>query len=387
MESSPAARFLLNAAALVVVIAGMRAAAPLLTPFLLAVFIAIVASPPLLWLKRRRLPLWAALLVVLGGLVGIGALIASLLSTSLDPFMTTLPDAQARLKELTLDLLGWLDSFGLHLPREALATYIDPSNAMGIAGDFISGVGGVLGNAALILLTVFFILLEAAGLPAKLTVAMKTPETTLTRLRRVLDNVNRYMMIKTTTSIATGLLIWLWLSILGVNFAVLWGLVAFLFNFVPTIGSFVAAAPAVLLVLVQMDLETVLLVTVGYVLVNGLIGNYIEPKYMGRGVGLSTLIVFSSLVFWGWVLGPVGMFLSVPLTMALKIALEAYPDTRPIAVLLGPEVLSGSRFEDEVTGLDGEGRKDADEAPDGGGSAALSASRKDPAAGRATGLD
>ncbi|MBK1702838.1 AI-2E family transporter [Thiococcus pfennigii] len=364
-----------------------RAAAPLLTPFLLAVFIAIIASPPLLWLNRHRLPLWAALLIVIGGLVGIGGLVASLVSTSLDTFLVKLPDLQVRLKELTLELLAWLESFGLHLPPEALTNYIDPSNAVAIAGDFISGVGNVLGNAALILLTVFFILLEAAGLPAKLKVAMKSPETTLQRLQHVLDNVNRYMVMKTTTSLATGLLIWLWLTVVGVDFAVLWGLIAFLLNFVPTIGSFVAAAPAVLLALVQMDLEAVLLVTLGYILVNGLIGNYIEPKYMGRGVGLSTLVVFSSLVFWGWVLGPVGMFLSVPLTMALKIALDAYPDTRPIAILLGPEILPGSRLAGEAAGHGGDEGEAGDAPGEGGVRAAFSAARGDPAADRAPGPD
>ncbi len=338
MEFSPAARFLVVAGALVIVIAGMRAAAPLLTPFLLAVFIAIITSPLLSWLKHRHLPASVALLVVIAGLIGVGGLITSLLSGSLDRFMSSLPGYQARLKGLTLELVQWLDTAGFHVPREALTTYVNPANAMGIAGDLISGIGGALTNALLILLTVIFILLEATGLPAKLQAALKTPEVTLTRLDHVLTNVNRYMLIKTTTSLVTGLLIWGWLSLLGIDFAVLWGLVAFLFNFVPTIGSFVAAVPAILLALVQLGLHSALWATAGYMVVNILIGNFIEPKFMGRGVGLSTLVVFCSLVFWGWVLGPVGMFLSVPLTMALKIALDANPDTRPIAILLGPEL-------------------------------------------------
>lgn len=348
MEFSPAARFLLVAGALVIVIAGMRAAAPLLTPFLLAVFIAIITSPLLQWLKNRRLPTSVALLVVIAALIGIGGLITSMLSGSLDRFMLSVPEYQARLKGLTLELLQWLDGIGLHIPQETLTTYANPANAMGIAGDLISGIGGALTNALLILLTVIFILLEATGLPAKLRAALKTPEVTLARLDHVLVNVNRYMMIKTITSLTTGLLVWLWLSTLNIDFAVLWGLVAFLFNFVPTIGSFVAAIPAILLALVQLGLESAVWATVGYILINGLIGNFIEPKFMGRGVGLSTLVVFSSLVFWGWVLGPVGMFLSVPLTMTLKIALDANPDTRPIAILLGPEVLPATVEEPEA---------------------------------------
>lgn len=338
MEFSPAARFLIVAGALVIVVAGMRTAAPLLTPFLLAVFIAIITSPLLLWLKRRYLPLWASLLVVIALLVGLGGLIISLISGSLDRFLISLPDYQEKLKALTLESVEWLDGIGLHIPRDALTTYINPADAMGIAGDVISGVGGALTNALLILLTVIFILLEAAGLPAKLRAALKSPEVALARLDHVLVNVNRYMMIKTTTSLITGLLVWLWLTAIGVDFAVLWGLGAFLLNFVPTIGSFVAAIPAVLLALVQLDLEAAVWVSLGYAVINVAIGNFVEPRFMGRGVGLSTLVVFFSLVFWGWVLGPVGMFLSVPMTMALKIALDANPDTRPIAILLGPEI-------------------------------------------------
>ena len=146
------------------------------------------------------------------------------------------------------------------------------------------------------------------------------------------------MGIKSLTSLGTGLVIWAWLTILGVDYAVLWALIAFLLNFVPTIGSILAAIPAVLLALVQIDLQSALLVALGYLVVNTLVGSILEPKIMGYGLGLSTLVVFVSLVFWGWVLGPVGMFLSVPLTMSLKIALDTNPQTRPIAIMLGPEI-------------------------------------------------
>jgi predicted PurR-regulated permease PerM len=119
---------------------------------------------------------------------------------------------------------------------------------------------------------------------------------------------------------------------------VLWGLVAFLFNFVPNIGSIIAAVPALLLALVQLGPGPALAAGAGYLVVNIVMGNVVEPRFMGRGVGLSTLVVFLSLVFWGWVLGPVGMLLSVPLTMVVKLALEANPETRWIAVLIGPDV-------------------------------------------------
>ena len=153
---------------------------------------------------------------------------------------------------------------------------------------------------------------------------------------RFAENVNRYMAIKTTVSVSTGLAVTLMLAVLGVDFPVLWGILAFMLNFVPTIGSIIAAVPAVLLALVELGPLSALLAASGYVALNIGFGNFIEPRFMGRGLGLSTLVVFLSLVLWGWVFGPVGMLLSVPLTMTAKIALEANPATEWLARLLGP---------------------------------------------------
>jgi AI-2 transport protein TqsA len=334
---SSAARFILVAGAFVVVVAGMKAASSLLSPFLLAMFIAVIAAPPLGWL-RRRMPSWAALVIVVLGIVATGGLFGVLVQGALTGFSANLPEYQERLGTLSAETVSWLGAIGVDLPEQAITAWFDPAKAMKIAGDLIKGMSNVLANALLILLTVIFILLEATTLPAKLQAALKRPDESTERLRDVMDSVNRYMGIKTLTSLATACVVWLMLTILGVDFAILWAASAFLLNFVPTIGSFIAAVPAVLLALVQLGLETATVAAIGYIVVNTIIGNIVEPKVMGRGLGLSTLVVFVSLVFWGWVLGPVGMFLSVPLTMALKIALDANPDTRSIAVMLGPEM-------------------------------------------------
>jgi AI-2 transport protein TqsA len=271
-------------------------------------------------------------------LAAIGSVFAIMVAGALDGFTASLPAYQDRLKILVDDLARWLDGVGLSTSREALQTYVDPARVLGLTGDLVSALSGVLANAFLILLTVIFILLEASGFPAKMRRALRSPEESTEQLKRVLDSINRYMGIKTLTSLGTGVAIWAWLSILGVDFAILWALIAFLLNFVPTVGSILAAIPAVLLALVQLGAQGAVLVAFGYLVVNILVGSILEPKIMGRGLGLSTLVVFVSLVFWGWVLGPMGMFLSVPLTMALKIALDANPQTRPVAIMLGPEV-------------------------------------------------
>ena len=138
----------------------------------------------------------------------------------------------------------------------------------------------------------------------------------------------------TLTSLVTGILVGLWTAVIGLDFAVVWGLLAFLLNYIPNIGSIVAAIPAVLLGLIQGGVGYALLVAVGFVVVNVVIGNFIDPYLMGRTLGLSTLVVFLSLVFWGWMWGIPGMLLSVPLTAAIKIAFEQIDATRPFAVMM-----------------------------------------------------
>jgi len=146
------------------------------------------------------------------------------------------------------------------------------------------------------------------------------------------------MSLKTWISLATGAVIATWLTLLGVEYPLLWGLLAFLLNYVPNIGSIIAAVPAIMMAFIQLGIGSALATAAGYLVVNIAVGSIIEPRVMGRGMGLSTLVVFLSLLFWGWALGPVGMVLSVPLTMILKIALESRDDTRWFAVLLGPEI-------------------------------------------------
>ena len=187
-------------------------------------------------------------------------------------------------------------------------------------------------------MAVIFLLLETASLPDKLKLAFRITPEGEARLQRLLSAINRYMVIKSLTSLATAVLIGVWLWLLGLDFIVVWVVLAFLLNFVPFVGSIFMAIPTLLFALVNHDIGTVLWVAVAYLAVNVLIGNILEPRIMGQGLGISTFVVFLSLLFWGWVLGTIGVFLSVPLTMALMTALDASPQTRPIAILMGPPV-------------------------------------------------
>jgi AI-2 transport protein TqsA len=202
----------------------------------------------------------------------------------------------------------------------------------------LAGLGAVLSNIVLILLTVSFILFEASSFPVKLRAVPGDPQKAFPQFTRFVDDIKRYMVIKTPISLATGVLIGIWLSILGVDFPVVWGFLAFLLHYVPKIGFIIAAVPEGLLPLIQIGAGTAALAAAGYLVVDLILGHVFETRLMGRRLGLYTLVVFLSLIFWGSLLGLIGMVLSVPFTMALKFVCENDKSTQWIAVLVGPEV-------------------------------------------------
>lgn len=333
---SAGSRFLITLAAFIVVVAGLKQAESLLSVFLLSAFFAILCTPPFVFLQNRGLPASLSLVLVIVGITGLQLVLVSVLASSFEEFKGNLPFYQERLQTMTSDLKIWLESHGVEVKDQVLSNYFDPAALLRTGVNMLGGLGSVLSNAFLIVLTVIFMLLEAIHLPDKLHAAFEG-RLSFRPMDEFLENVKRYMSIKTLISLATGVLIWVWLLILDIDHAMLLALIAFLLNFIPNIGSVIAAVPAVLLGLVQFGPGMALLAGSGYIVVNTVMGNVIEPRYMGRGLGLSTLVVFLSLVFWGWVLGPAGMLLSVPLTMMLKIALDTSEDTRWLSILMGPE--------------------------------------------------
>jgi AI-2 transport protein TqsA len=327
---------LLGFAAVVVIIGGLRLAAPMVVPFLLAVVVATILIPPLQWLVKHRLPLPVAMLVLSLGLLLAWIPLAAILGASFDSFVVALPAYQEKIQAMVISVSTWLGEQGIEAGRAAVEDLVQPAAALAFVRQLGSGLGGALANFFLILLTVIFILGEASGFPGKARDALGDRAGVIDSFREFSDRLQEYLRIKTLVSLMTGVTIALWLWIVGLDFPMLWGVLAFLLNYVPNIGSIFAAVPAILLALVALDWTGVLLVIAGFIAVNVIFGNIVEPRMMGKGLGLSTLVVFVSLVFWGWVLGPVGMLLSGPLTMVLKIALETDPRTRWFAVLLGP---------------------------------------------------
>jgi predicted PurR-regulated permease PerM len=336
-SENKSAGFILTLAALIIIIAGVKTAQALLVPFLLAFFISIICVGPFFWLQEHKIPAPIAMLLVIGIILLGGLAVVTLIGTSVNDFTNELPTYQDKLRAQLFILFDWLDNFGINVSKSVLLEYFDPGSIMQSAASMLAKAGGVLTNSFMILLTVVFILFEAAGMPNKLRAALPDADTSLSSFEKFFTGVRQYLAIKTLVSIATGLIVMAVLMLLGLDYAPLWGMIAFLLNYVPNIGSIIAAVPAILLAIIQLGSFSALLVAVLYLVVNLVMGNAVEPRMMGKTLGLSTLVIFISLVFWGWVLGPVGMLLSVPLTMVVKIALEVNESTRWMAILLSSD--------------------------------------------------
>jgi AI-2 transport protein TqsA len=337
-ESKPAfdiARVLVVAASLVIIIAGMKAAASLVLPFLVSAFLAILCLPPLVWLQQKKVNAGLAVMIVLLGLLLLGAVLAILLGTSLSDFYSSLPGYQERLSQISATSLQWLQDKGIKIPQDQFSGLVNPGAIMQIVANVLSSLGSMLTNSLFILLTVILMLIESASMPAKLAAAFGRDRATLPQFQEISSKVNRYLGIKTMINLMSAAFVTVWTIVLGVDFPLLWGLLTFLLDYVPNIGSILAALPPILIALITLGPGSALLVAIGFLLANFVMGNIIEPRFMGRGLGLSTLVVFISLSFWGWVLGPVGMIFSVPLTIIVKIIFASMPQTRWLAILLG----------------------------------------------------
>lgn len=351
-EQTPGARFLVVAAAGVVVVWGLRYLAPILLPFALALFLSVLALPVLGALRSRGVPSWAAITLAMAAVVGIFAVFVLLVSGSL-------ADLQGRINfytdrwstveaELIVALQRLLEGFMAIEPGaveeqwQSLALAPDPGRLFEIAGSTLSRAASILGQGFIVFLIMVFILGEAIIFPKKLEAIFGDSVTGEERMRKVISEVQQYLGIKTLVSLATGVVIGTWCWAMNLDFPVLLGLIAFALNYIPTVGSIIAGVPAVGLALILTgSLVQTLVVAAGYVIVNTVFGNFIEPSLMGRRLGLSTLVVILSLLFWGWTWGPLGALLSVPLTMIVKIWLENTEDLRWVALLLDKQARDG----------------------------------------------
>ena len=348
LDQHPGLRFLFTLAIGVILIQGLRFAEPIVLPVALAGFLAIICLPVVLWLQKKRIPLMAAIPMTVLAVAGVFGLLILVGSQQLTELQVRLV-AQAQAIEPVIDkwLLVIEDRFAL--PEEggikaAVLGLMNISTMASLATGATTWALSFVSSTFLVFLILAFGLGEAAVFPRKLGAIAGDVTASNERLSTIVGEVQGYLVIKTLVSLATGVLLGLVTWAMGLKLPILLGLIAFVFNYVPTIGSVLASIPALALALIEVepvtggflgfDLQRTVIVGLGYLTVNIVFGNWLEPTLMGRRLGLSTLVVVLSLVFWGWLWGPIGALLSVPLTMVVKIMLENTKDLKWVAVLL-----------------------------------------------------
>ncbi|OSL45928.1 hypothetical protein EATG_03691 [Escherichia coli H605] len=327
---------LLKLASLVVILAGIHAAADIIVQLLLALFFAIVLNPLVTWFIRRGVQRPIAItIVVVVMLIALTALVG-VLAASFNEFISMLPKFNKELTRKLFKLQEMLPFLNLHMSPERMLQRMDSEKVVAFTTALMTGLSGAMASVLLLVMTVVFMLFEVRHVPYKMRFALNNPQIHIAGLHRALKGVSHYLALKTLLSLWTGVIVWLGLALMGVQFALMWAVLAFLLNYVPNIGAVISAVPPMIQVLLFNGVYECILVGALFLVVHMVIGNILEPRMMGHRLGMSTLVVFLSLLVWGWLLGPVGMLLSVPLTSVCKIWMETTKGGSKLAILLGP---------------------------------------------------
>ena len=330
-EGSP----LVKIAALIIIFGGAIYAKSIITPFLLAVFISIICEQPISWLEKRRMPRWLALIIVIFGLIFLFSGFAFLIGDTVSSFSGNLSQYESKLKSISDSFIQFLNDKGIKIPQDQIFNLVQPAKILEFTAGALNKLINMMGNTFLIFLIILFTLMEFGSFSVKARAILIGSDKSISYFSTILQNIRHYLGIKTLICLLTGILIYMALLIIGVDYPLLWALIAGLMNYIPNIGSIIAAVPAVLFALIQLGLGGAVWTLGSFMLVNNVLGNFVEPRIMGKGLGLSTLVVFLSLIFWGFLFGTVGMFLSVPFTMTIKIILEQNEKTKWLAIILG----------------------------------------------------
>jgi AI-2 transport protein TqsA len=332
---STEASLLVKIAALIIIFAGVIYAKSIITPFLLAVFISIICEQPVSWLEKRRMPRWLALIIVIFGLIFLFSGFGFLIGDTVSSFSGNLSQYESTLKSISDSFIQFLNDKGIKIPQDQIFNLVQPAKILEFTAGALNKLINMMGNTFLIFLIILFTLMEFGSFSVKARAILIGSDKSISYFSTILQNIRHYLGIKTLICLLTGILIYIALLIIGVDYPLLWALIAGLMNYIPNIGSIIAAVPAVLFALIQLGLGGAVWTLGSFMLVNNVLGNFVEPRIMGKGLGLSTLVVFLSLIFWGFIFGTVGMFLSVPFTMTIKIILEQNEKTKWLAIILG----------------------------------------------------
>ncbi|MEZ6036974.1 MAG: AI-2E family transporter [Planctomycetota bacterium] len=327
---------LMQLAALVVIVFGLQAARSWMLPICFALLLAVLASVPLRWLGRRGVPRALAVVLSAGAVLGGGWLCVLAFTSAVRDFVTRLPVYREHLGQLLEDSVAWFASIGVEIDVRSLLESIEPRAWLGFAQQGVGGALGLLSALFLMLFALAFSLWEGDALHQRLRDAYGD-DWQESRALRMVGDLQRYLGVKTATSLLTGLAVFGLNVLLGVESALLWGLLAFLLNYVPIVGSIVAAVPPVLLTMAapELGMVTAAWLALGYLVANSVVSNLLEPVLMGQQLGMTAFAVLLSLVFWGWVWGAGGMFLAAPLTVVVGTVVGGRADLGLLRALIG----------------------------------------------------
>ncbi len=317
----------------VIIVAGLKIASEIVVMLFLSIFIASIFSALLNFLYKKIIPKIVAYLIVTLIFTTIIMLITYMVNSSLHSFSGNLPLYEQKIKSLIIDSMGYTGN-GFEIDEKMILNSLDFNYFFKFSTKLLGGIGTFFSKFLLIFIGVVFILSESKAFEYKLKVIFKNKPSRLSNFKLFSYNLQRYFIVKTFTSFLTGFFVYILLIYFGIDYPILWGVLAFLFNFIPVVGSIIASIPAILLALISIDIHTTFWLVLFYMTINISISNIIEPKLMGHELGLSPMVIFFSLIFWGWILGIAGMFLAVPITMTLKIAFESTQNTKWIGILL-----------------------------------------------------
>jgi predicted PurR-regulated permease PerM len=326
---------LLGAASAVVVVAGVRAAAWLLAPTLLALVIVVVASPVHRWLRRHGFPAWLATTALVTLVYGVFLVFATVGVASLLRLAALLPRYTERVRALAADAADTLHAWGVAPERLGeVARSVDPGKVLSSMGALLGSVTAVTTSIVFLLALLLFFSVETSGIDGRLdAVASDRPQ-----IRRALDGfaakTRRFLVVTTVFGLIVAVLDTIALIWMGIPLAILWGLLSFVTNYIPSIGFILGVVPPALLALLSGGWGTTLAVIVVYGTINFVLQSLVQPRYVGDAVGLSTVLTFVSLVFWAWVLGPLGALLAVPATLlVMAVLVDVDPRARWAAAM------------------------------------------------------
>ncbi|MCD2195439.1 AI-2E family transporter [Actinomycetospora endophytica] len=327
---------LVGGAAAVILATGVRAVGWLIAPVMLALVVVITVRPVHGWLHRRGLPRWAAGLVLLVLVYAVIVVLAGGIVASVARLITLLPGYRAEAYELLGSVFALLREHGIGpVPLAEIAASLDLGRVAGVLATVLGGVVGLTGNVVFLLSVMLFLTIESGGFRAKLAVLAEARPATAAALEAFAVNTRRFLVVTTIFGLLTAVVDTVALLALGIPLALLWGVLAFITNYIPYVGFFIGIVPPAVLALLEGGWTRFVLVVVIYVVVNFVLCSLVQPRYIGDAVGLSLTVVFLSLGFWAWMLGPLGAVLAVPLTLLVKALLvDAHPRVSWVSSML-----------------------------------------------------